>query len=88
MKKQTKQSNKGCRGRRIKIEVQNSDTLLRDDKSLIQKGKIIGVGPQAICQVGDVVIFNAWGLDKVLLNEKEHYYLLDTDEFVLEIVSE
>lgn len=78
---------KGCRGRRLKIEVEKSDTLLQTDNSLIQKGKVIGAGPEAFCKVGNIIIFNAWGLDKVTLNEKEYYYIIDNDEFVLETLS-
>lgn len=81
-----KQSNKGCRGSRLKIEVQKSDTLLRDERSLIQKGKVIGAGPEAVCKVGDIIIFNSWGLDKVTLDDKDYYYIIDSDEFVLEIL--
>ncbi len=77
----------GVRGRRLKIEPEKNDTLLvSDDASLIQKGKIIGVGPDTLCKVGDMVIFNAWGVDRVDINGEIFYYILDTDEFVLEIL--
>ncbi len=85
MKKKS-QLNKGCRGRRLRIEVQKNDTLLQDEKSLIQKGQVTGAGPEATCKVGDIIIFNAWGLDRVLLDDVEVYYVLDTDEFVCEIL--
>ncbi len=81
-----KQSNKGCRGRRLKIEVYKSDSLLQDERSLIQKGTVIGAGPEAVCKVGDVIVFNAFGLDKVTIDDKDVYYIIDTDEFLLEIV--
>lgn len=86
MKKQTKikDSRIGCRGCRLKIEVQKSDSLLQDDKNLIQRGKVVGAGPYAICKVGDIIIFNLWGLDKAQINDKEYFYVLDTEEFVLE----
>lgn len=77
----------GVRGRRIRIEVQKSDSFLQDDKSLIQKGTVTGTGPEAYCKIGDIVIFNAFGLDKITLNDLDYYYLLDTDEYVLEIMA-
>lgn len=85
MKKQTKKTN-GCRGRRLKIEVQKSDMLLQTDNSLIQKGKVIGAGPEAVCKVGDIIVFNSWGLDAIEINDIKHYYIVDTDEYVLEVV--
>ena len=85
MKKQTK-NHKGCRGRRLEIEVAKSDTLLQDEKNLIQKGEVVDAGPEAYCKVGDIIIFNSWGLDKISVNEKEYYFILDTDEFVLSIL--
>ena len=80
------QSHKGCRGRRLEIEVAKSDTLLQDEKNLIQKGEVVDAGPEAYCKVGDIIIFNSWGLDKISVNEKEYYFILDTDEFVLSIL--
>lgn len=80
-------NNKGLRGRRIKIQPEKVDTLLQaDNDALIQKGKVIAAGPLSSCKKGDTVIFNAWGLDKVTLNDESFYYLLDTDEFVLEVI--
>lgn len=87
MKKKNLSSRGGCRGRRLKIEIEKSEDPLRDERSLIQKGTVVGAGPEATCKVGDVIIFNAWGCDKITLHEKDQYFILDTDEFVCEIVT-
>lgn len=77
----------GVRGRRIKIEPEESNTMLvSDHTNLVQKGKVIGSGPEARARVGDTIIFNAWGCDKVTIENETFYYILDTDEFVLEII--
>lgn len=60
--------------------------LLQTDNSLIQKGKVIGAGPEAVCKVGDIIVFNSWGLDAIEINDIKHYYIVDTDEYVLEVV--
>ena len=88
MTKKKQLNRKGCRGRRLEIEVQKSDTLLQDDKNLIQKGEVVDAGPEAFCKVGDIVIFNSWGLDKITINEKDYYFIIDSDDFILSIVSE
>lgn len=75
---------KGCIGRRIKIEPEKSGILGQDD--LIQKGKVIGAGPEARCKVGDTIIFSTDGFDKVVIGEESFYYVLDTDQFVYEIL--
>lgn len=77
-------SNKGCRGRRIKIQPEKSDILGQDD--LVQKGKVIGVGPEARCKVGDTIIFSTDGFDKVIIGDESFYYVLDVDTFVYEIL--
>lgn len=85
--KKTIKSHKGVRGRRIKIEPEKSDSLLQlDEGQLVQRGKVIGVGSEATCKVGDIVIFNAWGCDMVTIEGNKFYYILDTDEMVLEIL--
>ncbi len=76
--------NKGCRGRRIKIEPEKSDII--GDDTLIQKGKVIAVGPESRCKVGDTVIFSTDGFDKVTLGDESFYYVLDTDQFIYEIL--
>ena len=84
MKKIKKEVRKGCRGRRLKIQPERSDILGQDD--LIQKGKVIGAGPQATCKVGDMVVFSTDGFDRVELSPGEYvYYALDTDIFIYEI---
>ena len=76
-------SNQGCRGRRIKILPEKSGILGQDD--LLQRGKVIAVGPEARCKVGDTIIFSTDGFDKVTIGEESFYYVLDTDQFVYEI---
>lgn len=75
--------NKGCRGRRLKIQPEKSDIIGNED--LIQRGKVIGAGPDAFCKVGDTIIFSTDGFDKVVVGEDSFYYVLDTDIFVYEI---
>lgn len=78
-------NHKGCRGRRIKIIPEKSDILGQDD--LIQRGKVVGAGPEAHCKVGNVIIFSTDGLDKIDMGSGEFvYYILDVDEFVYEIL--
>ena len=85
-KRQKKIQHKGCRGRRLEIEVAKSDTLLQDEKNLIQKGEVVDAGPEAFCKVGDIVIFNAWGCDKITVNDKDYFFIIDSDEFICAIL--
>lgn len=74
----------GCRGRRIKILPEKSDILGQED--LVQRGKVVGVGPDATCRINDIIIFSTDGLDKVDINGEKFYYVLDTDIFVYEVL--
>lgn len=85
MKKKIKNvPGKGCVGRRIKIQPESSGILGQED--LIQRGKVIGVGPGARCKVGDTIIFSTDGFDKVEIGDEKFYYVLDTDQFIYEIL--
>ena len=88
MSKKKQLSRKGCRGRRLEIQVAKSDTLLQDEKNLIQKGEVVDAGPEAFCKVGDIILFNSWGLDKITINDKDYFFIIDNDEYVLSIISE
>ena len=78
-------SNKGCFGRRIKVEPLKSD-ILGEDK-IVQRGKVIAIGSDVKhCRVGDMIVFNNDGLDKDSSEDKPCYYILETDTFVYEIL--
>lgn len=77
----------GVRGRRLKIQPERLDSLLQgEDLNFVKRGLVIGAGPYATAKVGDVVIFTALGMDKVEFGDEVFYYVLDTDQFVLEIL--
>ena len=85
IKPTTKKTNKGCFGRRIKIEPQKSDILGQDD--IVQRGLVVAVGPDVKrCRAGDTVVFNNDGLDKERFDDKVFYYILETDSFIYEIL--
>ena len=82
----SKNSAKGCRGRRIKI-IPEKSTILGQEDQILQKGMVTGVGPESKLKVGDVVIFSTDGYDRVELSPGEYvYYVLDTDQFVYEVL--
>ena len=87
-KKDLKSQRIGVRGRRLKIKPDESDTFIpTEDNNLIRKGVVLEAGPQATAKKGDKIIFTALGMDKITLGEESFYYVLDTDQFVLEILS-
>lgn len=80
-------SHKGVRGRRIKIEPEKSEGFLQsEDNSFVKRGKVIAAGKDAVCKKGDTVIFTALGMDKIDIKDEVFYYVLDTDQFILEIL--
>lgn len=78
------ENNKGCRGRRIKILPEKSDIIGQED--LLQRGKVVAVGPEARCKVGDTIIFNNDGFETVKIGDESFYYILDVDNFIYEIL--
>ncbi len=82
----TKNTRMGVRGRRIKIKPDVSDTFIpTENGNLIKQGTVIKAGPESTARKGDKVIFTALGMDKIEIDEEVFYYVLDTDQFVLEI---
>lgn len=87
MKKTKKIKKLVLRGRRLKIVPEKIEAIFGlDEGNLCPVGKVIGAGPEAKCKVGDRVIFNTWGSDSAKVGEDTFYYVLDTDEFILEIL--
>ena len=83
----TKKSNKGCVGRRIRVEVEKSDSLLQQEDGTVGVGKVVSCGPDVItCKLNDRIAFTYWAKDKVMIGEKENIYILATDNFVCEIL--
>lgn len=84
----TSKKNKGCVGRRIRVELEKSDTLLQQDDGTVGVGKVMSAGPDVItCKVGDRIAFTYWAKDKVMLNDIENIYILATDQFVCEVLN-
>lgn len=83
MKKIIKQSNKGVQGARIKLSPEKEDSMLVTD-NLIQRGKVIAVGKDSICKVGDIVIVSDWLVEKVTIGEELSFYV--PDSAILEIL--
>ena len=72
-------------GTRIQIEpLEKKELLITSEKNLTEIGKIVAVGFDTIhSQVGDVIMFTSWGVDKVEYEGKSYYFLLESDEFIL-----
>jgi co-chaperonin GroES (HSP10) len=83
---------------RILIEPLESDSVLEQvDKKFQCVGKIIAIGtypvemtgevspltPTSFFQIGDLVAYNAWGIDSVTYNGKEYFTLLEDPDFIL-----
>jgi len=72
-------------GKRIQIEpIEKKEILTTSDKNLTEIGNVIAVGDDVgFVDVGDVLIFTSWGVDKVEYEGKFYYFLLESDEFIL-----
>lgn len=78
--------------KRILIEPKETESLLVSaDSKFQQVGEVKAIGwkpwymfwkPRFV-RVGDMVVFNSWGLDMVKLGDKEYFFLLEDSDFIL-----
>ncbi len=77
----------GVRGRRLKIlPDKDSNFIPTEDAKVIKMGKVIESGPESVAKKGDTVVFTGFAMDKIEMGGIEYYYVLDTDQFILEIL--
>lgn len=77
---------------RLLIEPIEVDTVMVSvDQKYQQIGKVIEVGwrpwymfwkPRFV-NIGDTIIFNTWGADVAKVEEKEYWFILENDDFLL-----
>lgn len=72
-------------GNNILIEpVERKQILVSEQKSMCEYGKVIAVGSDVqYIQVGDLIGFTIWGINKLKINEKEYYFLPEDSRFLL-----
>lgn len=70
-----------------KIEIQplrKETLLLNEGQNLEEIGKVISVGSKVkFVKPGDVILFSNWGCVKVMVDDKEHFIVPDSSEFIL-----
>jgi len=72
-------------GRRIYILPDEEIGIIQSGESRkIVQGRVVEVGDKVEkIRPGDTVIFTAWGVDEITIKGVTHYFLLETDEFIL-----
>jgi co-chaperonin GroES (HSP10) len=72
-------------GRRIYIRPEQEKTLIQSEaNSKIVRGVVVSTGPEVKdVEVGDVLLFTSWGVDEVEIDKEKHYFLIESDEFIL-----
>lgn len=72
-------------GRRILIKpVERQQILVSDDGTLNEYGEVIAIGPSVKhVKVGDKLGFSVFGVEKLVIEEVKHYFIMEDDEFLL-----
>lgn len=72
-------------GRRIYVKPEEKKQIFdTGDKRLAEFGLVYAVGKEVkSIKEGDKIAFNKWGTDSVMIDEKEHFFILETDDFIL-----
>lgn len=76
-------------GRRIYLKPEEAKTLIQSsDNKRIVRATVLAVGDECkTIKAGDTIIFTTWGIDEVDINGTTHYFLLESDEFILAKIS-
>ncbi len=71
-------------GRRVLVKPHQQETVLKDDSALSEYGEVIAIGPEVkTIEVGDVIGFSVFGVEKLIIGEEKHYFILESDDFIL-----
>jgi co-chaperonin GroES (HSP10) len=73
-------------GRRIYIKPDETSTLIQtpDDRKKLVRGTVISIGEEVeYVEPGDILIFTSWGVDEIEIEGVKHYFLMESDEFIL-----
>lgn len=64
--------------------VEKKQILISDSKSLCEYGEVIEVGSEVKeIKVGDTIGYLVWGINSLEIDDQKHYFVPETDEFVL-----
>lgn len=77
-------------GKRIQIEPLEKESIFKTtNKNLAEYGKVISIGSEVKkIKVGDTILFTIWGVDKITKEDKDYYFILESDEFILAVEEE
>lgn len=72
-------------GRQILIKpVERKQVLVSDDSTLNEYGEVIAIGGSVYqIKVGDKVGFSVFGVEKLVIDDVKHYFIQESDEFLL-----
>lgn len=72
-------------GRRILVKpIERAQILISEDGTLNEYGEVIAIGPAVVSiKVGDRIGFSVFGVEKLVIDEQKHYFIMEDDEFLL-----
>ncbi len=64
--------------------VERKQVLVSDDGALSEYGDVVAVGADCkYIKVGDRLGFSVFGIEKLVIDEQNHYFLRESPEFLL-----
>lgn len=77
-------------GKNILIEpLQRKQVLLSDQGALCEYGKVVAIGDEVTkIKEGDLVGFLVWGVQKLEVEDKFYYFIPETSDFILGLMTE
>lgn len=72
----------------LQIEpVEKKQTLVSEEPSLCEYGKVVAIGPDVKCvKVGDTVGFLVWGVNHLEIEGKKYYFVDEDRRFILGVI--
>lgn len=77
-------------GKRIQVKPEQAAGVIQTaEANLVEKAKVLAVGPEVEnVKPGDTLLFTSFGVDSVDIAGERHYFLLESDKFILAHVDE
>lgn len=72
------------------IPVEKAQVLVSDDGTLSEYGEVIAKGPACSenINIGDIVGFSVFGVEKLVIDDEKYYFLRENAEFLLCLIED
>jgi len=68
---------------------ERKQVLVSDDGTLNEYGEVVAIGDEVKkIKIGDKIGFSVFGVEKLVIDEQKYYFVKESDEFLLAVITD